>query len=407
MEPDIMSGSVGYLTTLSEDILFLIINALLYSCIDLHSLQQTCKRFGGKYITAPVEKGMWSIVDEMARLWINRCGQYQQAFHYWPRIKCNGMKSWLRVMFELQNSPHFCCRSSEQILFATTYEGAIVARVNKPGKQKLELNQRQVSIRTPVAKTEKTMANGKHFAQIVLQKNHVYFGVIPASCELTEGMNVFKEENYRLFHTETGRLSSPTYENPLNATLDTTRQQPWKGMRPASRGDRIGLLLDCDEGNLRVFLNGHDCGVMTQGLEGEFHWVIVLRYEARVRIIPVYVSHAMAEVKYRSILAKMRIHQKFVINYANKVLPEWQEENERQLQRVSVLQPKERDRCLKGVKISKVIRIHFNYLLTLLAENPQVQKVDYKIDYLLHLVDILVKVLNRYSVYNWTKHNFL
>ena len=41
-------------------------------------------------------------------------------------------------------------------------------------------------------------------------------------------------------------------------------------------GDRIGLLLDLDEGSIAVYLNGVRLGVMDDGLSGEYCWAVSL-----------------------------------------------------------------------------------------------------------------------------------
>ena len=53
-------------------------------------------------------------------------------------------------------------------------------------------------------------------------------------------------------------------------------------------GDRIGLLLDLDEGSIAVYLNGVRLGVMDDGLSGEYCWAVSLyaAYGDSARIEP-------------------------------------------------------------------------------------------------------------------------
>jgi hypothetical protein len=50
------------------------------------------------------------------------------------------------------------------------------------------------------------------------------------------------------------------------------------------RGDRIGLLLDLDQGSMTMFKNGRRLGVMATGLSGEYCWAALLGWGSAVRI---------------------------------------------------------------------------------------------------------------------------
>lgn len=51
----------------------------------------------------------------------------------------------------------------------------------------------------------------------------------------------------------------------------------WDGMQPSREGDRVGLLLDLDQGSLTVYKNGEWIGVMrAAGLTGEYCWAASL-----------------------------------------------------------------------------------------------------------------------------------
>ena len=60
----------------------------------------------------------------------------------------------------------------------------------------------------------------------------------------------------------------------------------WEGMQSAEDdGDRIGMLLDLDQGSMTVYKNDERLGVMmTGGLSEEYSWAVALRYrDSRVR----------------------------------------------------------------------------------------------------------------------------
>ena len=51
----------------------------------------------------------------------------------------------------------------------------------------------------------------------------------------------------------------------------------WEGMQAArEEGDRIGMLLDLDQGSMTVYKNDERLGVMTTGLSGEYSWAVAL-----------------------------------------------------------------------------------------------------------------------------------
>ena len=46
----------------------------------------------------------------------------------------------------------------------------------------------------------------------------------------------------------------------------------WDGRQAARQGDRIGLLLDLEEGTLTVYKNGERLGVISREMQGRFCW---------------------------------------------------------------------------------------------------------------------------------------
>ena len=58
----------------------------------------------------------------------------------------------------------------------------------------------------------------------------------------------------------------------------------WEGKESISSGDKIGMLLDLDEGTLSVYKNGRKLGVMKRGLAGPYCWVVTMISGTRVTI---------------------------------------------------------------------------------------------------------------------------
>ena len=56
-------------------------------------------------------------------------------------------------------------------------------------------------------------------------------------------------------------------------------------MQTAKEGDRIGMLLDLDQGSMSLWKNGERLGVMqAEGLTGPLCWAAVVGEDASVRI---------------------------------------------------------------------------------------------------------------------------
>ena len=65
------------------------------------------------------------------------------------------------------------------------------------------------------------------------------------------------------------------------------------------RGDRIGLLLDLDQGSMTVYKNDERLGVMATGLSGEYSWAVSLRWQgesARIESAPAPASPTVEEL---------------------------------------------------------------------------------------------------------------
>ena len=64
----------------------------------------------------------------------------------------------------------------------------------------------------------------------------------------------------------------------------------WEGMQPAKEeGDRIGMLLDLDQGTMTIYKNDKWLGVMATGPSGEYCWAVamcILGESARIDSAP-------------------------------------------------------------------------------------------------------------------------
>ena len=59
----------------------------------------------------------------------------------------------------------------------------------------------------------------------------------------------------------------------------------WEGLQSArEQDDRIGMLLDLDQGTMTVYKNDERLGVMATGLSGEYSWAVSLYKGESARI---------------------------------------------------------------------------------------------------------------------------
>ena len=116
------------------------------------------------------------------------------------------------------------------------------------------------------------MRSGRHFAQFtVVEGNYMYFGVIRPGWGVA-GVNAMDEDGHCFYQTGGGRRH-PGWIN-------------WGGMQGArEQGDRIGLLLDLDQGSMTVWKGDEKLGVMVaEGLTGPLCWGVSLYRGGSARI---------------------------------------------------------------------------------------------------------------------------
>lgn len=116
------------------------------------------------------------------------------------------------------------------------------------------------------------MTEGIHYAEFTIVRKHfgVFVGVVRPGwdvelCDVAGVHNAATASLYGhcLYYSLTGK-SWP----------DNTA---WDGMQASREGDRIGLLLDLDQGSLTVYKNGAWLGVLRAvGLSGEYCWAASL-----------------------------------------------------------------------------------------------------------------------------------
>jgi hypothetical protein len=250
--------SATNLLTATPDEAALIIACALNDPRDLLRLVRACRRFAIKCIGAPAEHRttasgtaaaaqqaeVWSIIEEAARRWIAACTDQEQGW-----VPRRGRERWLGLMWEVEALRRGAVfgRSHEDI---TVSEGGSVAtKAIEDGFAR-------------AAASKAAMRAGRHYAQFTAVSGGylMCFGVIRPGWDV-----------------EGGAYAEDLDGHCFCVTLDGTRfpaQQDWEGRQHAREGDRIGMLLDLDQGTMTVYKNDERLGVMATGLSGEYSWAV-------------------------------------------------------------------------------------------------------------------------------------
>ena len=220
---------------------------------DLLCLQLACPRFAAKVIaaTGSAQGGaaaapvMLSIVEEAGRQWITGCSEQERGWA--PRRE---LESWLGLMreVELLRLPLVFGRAHASL---TLIEGGAVATKDVDGSWWC-------------AASTVVMRSGRHFAQFTVESDDAFksFGVIRAGWDVELGTGAYIVDGHCFYHTA-NRQRWPG-------------NRYWEGMQAArEQGDRIGMLLDLDQGSMTVWENGVKVGMMqAEGLSGPLCWAV-------------------------------------------------------------------------------------------------------------------------------------
>jgi hypothetical protein len=193
------------------------------------------------------EMEMWPIAAEAARRWIATCTDQERGW-----VPRRGRESWLGLMWEVQTLRRGAAvfgRSHEDI---TVSEGGSLA-TTLPGY-------RDGTGHT--AASNVSMRAGRHYAQFtVVSGCVVFFGVIRPRWDVEGGANAYRVDGHCFYYAYNGACSRGGHE--------------WEGMQSATQqGDRIGMLLDLDQGSMTVYKNDERLGVMATGLSGDYCWAV-------------------------------------------------------------------------------------------------------------------------------------
>ena len=189
-----------------------------------------------------------------------------------PRL---GLESWLCVMHEvaLLRLPLLFGRSHGDLSHGdlSLTEGGAVATMG------VDTSFDQA------AASKVVMRSGRHAVQFTVMAGiGMGFGVIRAGWDVEGGENAFNVDGHYFYGTGDGL-------------------HDWEGMQDVNeQGDRIGLLLDLDQGSMTVWKNDVKLGVMVaEGLSGPYCWAAELCNEgdrARMESAPAPASPTEEEL---------------------------------------------------------------------------------------------------------------
>ena len=189
---------------------------------------------------------MLCIVEEAGRLWVVGCSEQERGW-----VLRLDVESWLCLMHEVEvlRVPLLFGRAHADI---TLSEDGVLATKSAEDYDNTR--------RTTASKV--VMRLGCHFVQFtVLAGSYVFFGVIRPGWDVEEGVNAFDVDGHSFYSTLSGRRGG---------------NDNWEGMQGARvQGDRVGMLLDLDQGSMTVWENDVQLGVMAaEGLSGPLCWAV-------------------------------------------------------------------------------------------------------------------------------------
>ena len=255
----------------------------LPSARDLVCLQLTNKRFAAKVIAAGPRIGargeaaaapaMLSIPEEAARLWVAGCSEQERGWV--PHVE---LESRLGLMQEVELLRVPLMFDQAHADFTLSEVGAVAMRDPGGGYW--------------AAASTVVMRSGRHFAQFtVVEGINMFFGVIRPGWDVEGEVNAQRVDGHCFYSTRIGRRMPGGRD--------------WEGEQGAYEDDRIGMLLDLDQGSMTVWKNDVKLGVMVaeglSRLSGPLCWAVSTQFasggeSARIESSPAPLSPTEEEL---------------------------------------------------------------------------------------------------------------
>lgn len=187
-------------------------------------------------------------MEKAAHGWLMSCSPSERA-----QVPRRGKERWVSLMreAELLRLP---AAFREFDAFSLSADGRLVTATRWLDK---------------TAVCSRVMRAGWHYAQFTLvEGDFMMLGVIRPTWDVVSRLHAQEQARHCFFHTGSGQRFPGV----------RPAKRKWAGMARAAKGDRIGLLLDLDEGSMAVYKNDRWLGVMKKsGLRGEYCWTAILQ----------------------------------------------------------------------------------------------------------------------------------
>ena len=225
----------------------------LPSSKDLLNLCLASPRFAAKIIPAPSGGGggaaaaapeMLTIVEDAGRWWVACCSEQERGW-----VPRHGLANWLGLMQEVEQLRVPLVFGRAHGSFTLSEDGAVASR-----------NGDEIALRS--AASTAVMRSGRHFAQFTVVAGGSLFGAIRPGWDVAGEAEAHVADGHCFYGTYIG------WRWP--------GRRDWEGRKAARvEGDRIGMLLDLDQGSMTVWKNDIKLGVMVaEGLSGPLCWAI-------------------------------------------------------------------------------------------------------------------------------------
>ena len=229
---------------------------------DLLSLRLSCRRFNIRCIVAPSQPGrgcsgsaeMLCIADEAARLWLAGCSEQERGWVPRRDLECR-----LGQVHEVELLRVPLAFGRAQALFTLSEGGAVTATKTAGGYVLAGRGERGGDAGRTTLRTVHDDTGQRHD----LRRDPARLG---------RGWREGRTRSVWTATVSTTRAGGATYPTGIPSNHN------WEGRQPAvEHGDRIGLLLDLDQGSMTVWKSDVKLGVMVaEGLSGPLCWAVSL-----------------------------------------------------------------------------------------------------------------------------------